>query len=102
LLDAIKICAAVLLASWLIHKIGQSPTWLMFLIPGFLMYRNDLMRIKRVKAGRSNVKQMLEQNGHPESYDQRHDLWIERAHLLGDVSGWILGTNLFLQSAGFF
>ena len=26
LLDAIKICAAVLLVSWLIHKIGQSPS----------------------------------------------------------------------------
>ncbi len=102
LLDVIKIGAAVLLASWLIHKIGQSPSWLMFLIPGYLMVQNTLMRINRVKAGRSNVKRILEQKGEPESYDQRHDLWIEQAHLAGDVIGWIVGTNLVLQSSKFF
>jgi len=102
LIDAIKIGVAVILASWLIHKIGQSPSWLMFLIPGYLMVQNNLMRINRVKAGRSNVKRILEQNGEPESYDQRNDLWIERAHLAGDVAGWLVGTSLVLQSSKFF
>ena len=102
LLDVVKIGAAVLLATWLIHKIGQSPSWLMFLIPGYLMVQNNLMRINRVKAGRSNVKRSLEQNGEPESYDQGHDQWIERAHLAGNVTGWIVGTNLVLQSSKFF
>jgi hypothetical protein len=100
--DVVMNVAAVFLASWLIHKIGQSPSWLMFLIPGYLMVQNNLMRINRVKEGRSNVKRMLDQKGELESYDQRHDLWIERAHLLGDVAGWIVGTNLVLQSSKFF
>ena len=102
LLDVIKICVAVLLASWLVHKIGQSPSWLMFLIPGCLMVRNDLMRINRVKEGKSNVKRIFEQNGEPESYDQRHDLLMERAHLVGEVTGWLVGTNLVLQTMKFF
>ena len=102
LLDAIKICCGVLLAAWLIDKIGQSSAWLMFLIPGYLMLQNNVIRINRVKAGRSNVKLMLEQGGEAESYDQAHDLWVERAHLLGDAVGWIVGTNLILESASFF
>jgi hypothetical protein len=102
LLDVVTTCCAVLIAAWLIRKIGQSPTWLMFPIPGGLMVENDLMRINRVKAGRSNVKRLLEQRGEPESYDQRHDLWVERRHLLGDAIGWIVGTTLVLQSASFF
>ena len=60
LVDAAKICLAVLFASWLIHKIGESPAWLMFLIPGYLMAQNNIIRINRVKAGRSNVKLLLE------------------------------------------
>lgn len=102
LLDAIKICCGVLFASWFIHKIGQAPSWLMFLIPGYLMLQNNLMRINRVKGGRSNVKRMHEQSGEPGLYDQRLDLWVERGHLLGDVVGWAVGTNLVLQSASFF
>ena len=102
LLGAIKICCGVLFAAWLIHRIGQSSSWLMFLIPGYLIVQNGLMRTNRVKAGRSNVKRILEQRGEPESYDQRHDLWVERGYLLGDLVGWIAGTNLILQSASFF
>lgn len=102
LLDTVKTCLAIVFAVWLINKIGQSSTWLMFLIPGCLMVRNDIMRVDRVKAGQSNVKRLLEHNGEPESYDQKHDLWIERAHLTGDIAGWIIGVNLVLQSAGFF
>lgn len=102
LLDAIKICCGVLIAAWLIHKIGQTSSWLMFLIPGCLMVQNNLMRINRVRSGRSNVKRMLEKDCEQESYDQRHDLWVERGHLLGDVVGWIVGTNLVLRSASFF
>ena len=102
LLDAIKICCGVLLAAWLIHKIDQSSSWLMFLIPGYLMVQNNLMRINRVKAGRSNVKRMLERDGEAKSYDQRHDLWVEGGHLFGELVGWIVGTNLILKSASFF
>ncbi len=102
LLDVIKICVAMLFASWLVHKIGQSPSWLMFLIPGYLIVQNGLMRINRVKEGKSNVKRILEQNGEPESYDQRYDLLTERSHLVGDIAGWIVGTYLVLQTAKFF
>ena len=74
----------------------------MFLIPGYLIVQNNFMRINRVKAGRSNVKWMLERDGEAESYNQSHDLWVERGHLFGDVVGWIAGTNLILKSASFF
>jgi hypothetical protein len=102
LLDGIKICCGVLIAAWLIYKIGQTSSWLMFIIPGCLMVQNNLMRINRVRAGRSNVKRMLEQVGESESYDQRYDLWVERGHFFGDVVGWIVGTTLVLRSASFF
>ena len=102
LFDAIKICLAILFASWLIDLVGESPAWLMFLIPGYLMCQNDIMRINRVKAGHSKVKFSLEKNGEAESYDQKLDLWTERAHLIGDVTGWIVGMNLILQPAAFF
>ena len=74
----------------------------MFLLPGYLMYQNNIMRVRRVKSGRSNVKLMLEEAGQPESYDQMHDLRVEQAHFVGDILGWIVGTNIALQSAGFF
>ena len=102
LLNVVKICIAVLLASWLVAKIGQSPSWLMFLMPGVLMVQNDLMRIKRVKEGRSNVKRMLEQHSEPESYDQKHDLLTERAVLAGEIVGWLVGTNLIRPIVNFF
>lgn len=102
LLDTVKISLAIVFSGWVISKIGQSPAWLMFLIPGYLMVQNNIMRINRVKTGRSNVKRLLEQNGEPDSYDQKHDLWTERAHLTGDIIGWVIGTNLVLKLAGFF
>lgn len=103
LLDAVKIFAGVLAAGWLIGLIGQAPSWLMFLIPGYLICYNDLSRIRRVKAGSSNVKRMLELAGEPESYDYKNDLKIEQAHLVGDIVGWVVGSNIVLaQSAGFF
>lgn len=102
LLDAIKICCGVLLAAWLIRKIGQSSSWMMFLIPGYFMVQNNLMRINNVKAGRSNVMRRLEQEGEPQSYNQKYDLWVERGHLFGDLVGWIVGTNLILKSASLF
>ena len=99
LFDAIKICCGVLLAGWFISRIDQSPSWLMFLIPGYFMIHNSLLRINHVKNGHSNVKRILEQRGELELYNQRHDLWNERGHLLGDAVGWIVGTNMILQSA---
>jgi len=101
-LDAVMRCCSIFLAAWLINRIGQSPSWLMFLIPWYLMVQNDVMRINRVKAGKSNLKRMHEQAGQPESYDQRLDLWVERGHLAGDVVGWTAGANLTLQAASFF
>ena len=101
-LDAFQIACGVLIAEWVIHKIGQPCSWLMFLVPGCLMVQNDLMRINRVRAGTSNVERILERGGEPQSYDQRHDLWVERGRLVGDVVGWIVGTSLVLRSAPFF
>ena len=99
LFDLLKICCGILLASWIIHKLGQPTSWLMFLIPGLLLLRNNYMRINRVKSGKSNVQRLLDQCYEPNSYDQKYDLLIERSHLFGEMVGWVIGTNLVLQSA---
>lgn len=102
LLYSTKTCLLVLLTSWLIHLIGQSSAWLMFVIPGVHMVWNDIMRVNAVIDGSSDVKDFLEYTVEPETYDQVHDLRTEQAHLMGDIIGWIIGTNLVLQSAGLF
>lgn len=102
LINAIKLWLAVILAAWLINKIGQLPTWLMFLIPGCLVVLNDVRRITRVVAGRSRVQRLLDLDGEPESYDRQHDLLMELAYLTGDISGWIIGTSLALPSSALF
>ena len=102
LYDTAKIIIVILFATWIIKKIGGAPSWLMFIVPGILMYQNDMFRLRRAKRGTSEARAMLERGGEPESYCQSHDVWTERAHLGGDVLGWIIGCNLVLQSAGFF
>ena len=101
IINAVGVYIGVLIASWLISEIGNTPSWLMFLFPGYYMVQNDVGRINRVKAGKSNVQMMLEANDEPESYDQSHDLWCERGNILGDVIGWCAGTIITLQSASF-
>lgn len=102
LLDAAKMTAAVFLSVWLITKLNGAPSWLMFIIPGVLVYQSDMWRLRRAQRGTSNVRKMLEGAGEPESYDQRHDIWMERAHFGGDMLGWIIGAGLCLRSASFF
>ena len=98
LLDAVKIVAAMFIAVWLIHRIGQEPAWLMFLIPGYLRVHKGLMRISRAMGGRSHIKSAFERSGKPESYDQAQDIKLELAHLKGDIVGWIVGACLVLRT----
>lgn len=102
LYDTTKIIIVILFATWIIKKIGGSPSWFMFIVPGILMYRNDMLRLRWAKSGTSGVRAIFERAGEPESYSQSHDVWMERAHLGGDMFGWVIATNLFLQSAEFF
>lgn len=101
-LSMAKICTAILLAAWLIHTIGQTPSWLMFLIPGYFMVHNNLKRIRLVEAGKSNIKVLLGQNAEPDSCDPTYDLHVEWTYLIGDILGWIIGIKVALHSASFF
>lgn len=74
----------------------------MIALPALLTFLNDRQRIRKVVAGVSGTKLLLEQHGEPESYDQRGDLWNERAHLVGHIVGFTLGFSLFLGQEPFF
>lgn len=100
LLAVVKIATAALLATWLIQKFGQAPSGLMLLIPGYAMFHNNLRQLRSVKAGRSNVKSIVEQKG--ESYDQESDLRMKWAYLVGDLVGWVVGASLVLRSTSKF
>ena len=102
ILDAIKIVAAIYFAGWLIEKIGQSPSWLMFLIPGYLLFHNGMTRVSRAKKGISRVRLALQRRGEPVSYDQADDIRLELMHLKGDMIGLFIGSCITLQSASFF
>ena len=102
ILTAIKICLAILVADLFISLIGQTSSWLMFIIPGYYMVHNDLMNIRQIKYGQSNVKLMLASNNELDSYDPKNHLQLHQAYLIGDVLGWTIGTNLILQTASFF
>lgn len=101
-LDATKITVMISLAVWLIRLIGGTPSYLMFIIPGLMMYGNDQRRIRVAKQGASNVRMMLEAAGEAHSYNQELDIRTENAHLIGDLIGWITGISIWLQSAPFF
>jgi hypothetical protein len=74
----------------------------MIAFPALLTYLNDHQRIRKVLAGVSGTKLLLAQHGEPESYDQRGDLWNERAHLIGHIVGFLLGFSLLLGHERFF
>jgi len=99
LLVTAKTGLAVLAASWLIHKIGTTPTWLMFLIPGGLLVHQDMRRLRKIQMGVSDVRLFFEQRGEPDLYDESHDLRTAMGRLVGDVAGWVIGTALVLPSA---
>lgn len=101
LLDILKIFVAVAFATWAIGAIGSEPVWLMFIIPGVAMCMNDLDRIRFAKRGISGVHRLFEGSGEPESYDQTADISMERAHVTGDLLGWLFGVTVFLKSASF-
>ena len=100
--DSSKACITILLAGWLIREIGQTPSWLMFLIPGYFVVWNAITRLNLAKAGLSNVRSMLAQNNEPESYNQKHDILIERAYVAGSYLGLTIGTNIVVQPFVFF
>jgi hypothetical protein len=74
----------------------------MIALPALLTYLNDRQRIQKVLAGISGTKLWLAQHREPESYDQRGDLWNERAQLAGHLVGFSLGFSLFLGHERFF
>jgi hypothetical protein len=70
----------------------------MIALPALLTYLNDRRRIQKVVVGVSGTKLLLVQHGEPESYDQKADLWNERAHLVGRI----VGFSVFLGHERFF
>lgn len=101
-LDIASNFIAVFIIVLLCDKLNIIPTLLMVIIPGLLTIQNNTSRIKRAKKGIANVKHMLESSGESDTYEQELDVRNEYAHLIGDVTGLLLGTIYFLSNAPLF
>lgn len=101
-LDIASNFVAVFIIVLLCDKLNIKPTLLMVIIPGVLTIQNNTSRIKRAKRGIANAKYMLEKSGELDSYEQELDVRNEYAHLIGDVTGLLLGTIYFLSNAPLF
>jgi hypothetical protein len=101
-LDIASNFIAVFVIVLLCNKLNIKPTLLMVIIPGLLTIQNNASRIKRAKRRIANVKYMLEKSGEPDLYEQELDVRNEYAHLIGDVTGLLLGTIYFLSNAPLF
>jgi len=101
-LDIASNFIAVFIIVLLCDKLNIKPTLLMVIIPGVLTIQNNTSRIKRAKRGIANAKYMLERSGESDSYEQELDVRNEYAHLIGDVTGLLLGTIYFLSNAPLF
>ena len=101
-LDIASNFIAVFIIVLLCDKLNIKPTLLMVIIPGVLTIQNNTSRIKRAKEGIASVKHMLESSGESDTYEQELDVRNEYAHLIGDVTGLLLGTIYFLSNAPLF
>lgn len=101
-LDIASNFLAVFIIVLLCDKLNIKPTLLMVIIPGVLTIQNNTSRIKRAKKETANVKHMLERSGESDTYEQELDVRNEYAHLIGDVTGLLLGTIYFLSNAPIF
>ena len=101
-LDVASNFIAVFIIVFLCNKLNITPTLLMVIIPGVLTIQNNISRIKRAKKEIANVKHMLESSGESDTYEQELDVRNEYAHLIGDVTGLLLGTIYFLSNAPLF
>ena len=101
-LDIASNFIAVFIIVLLCDKLNIKSTLLMVIIPGVLTIQNNTSRIKRAKEGIASVKHMLESSGESDTYEQELDVRNEYAHLIGDVTGLLLGTIYFLSNAPLF
>ncbi len=101
-LDIASNFIAVFIIVVLCDKLNIKPTLLMVIIPGVLTIQNNTSRIKRAKKGIANVKYILERSDESDSYEQELDVRNEYAHLIGDITGLLLGTIYFLSNAPLF
>jgi len=101
-LDIASNFIAIFIIVLLYDKLNIKPTLLMVIIPGVFTIQNNTSRIKRAKKGIANVKYMLEKSDESDSYEQELDMRNEYAHLIGDVTGLLLGTIYFLSNAPLF
>jgi len=101
-LDIASNFIAVFIIVLLCDKLNIKPALLMVIIPGVLTIQNNISRIKRAKKGITNVKHMLEKSDESDSYEQELDMRNEYAHLIGDVTGLLLGTIYFLSNTPLF
>jgi len=95
LLDAIGNFIAVFIVSLLCKLLLIAPNSLMIIIPLVYTIIEDNKRIERAKAGKSSAKRLFEQENELEEYDQKQDVRIEYAHLIGDTMGLLLGLFYF-------
>lgn len=85
---------SLLLFVWFCELIDIQPTYLMFLLPYFLMLSNDYKRIENTKNGKTRTEQWL--NDFNEPYNYRLQIKMEYGYLIGDLFGitiFLLLTN---------
>ncbi len=98
LFDVAAVAGVIFLAIQIIEWLDCQPSWLMFIIPGIMMIWNDRHRLYLAKKGLSKVRHLHELNKTSDSYDHKHDIYMETAHLIGDFLGWTIGTILWLKT----
>jgi len=91
--------AAVGVGVYGVRQLGADPAWLMFLLPGVFVLWQDKTRLDAAQRGDSNVRELAGERG--EEYDQQHDIWMKKAYMAGDVSGWVAAAIHWLPGSRF-
>lgn len=102
LIEATKLFTAVFLTKWFCGLLSVEPAKLMVIIPGFLIIKNAIWRIKRAELGLSNVRMMMELDGEGPFYNQTLDIKVEFASFLGAAAGLALGLADLFPNAPFY
>lgn len=89
---------AVFIISLLCKLFSVKSNVLMIVIPFIYTMIEGNNRIERAKAGKSSVIQMFERSNKLEEYNRQQEIRIERAYLIGDIIGLLLGSLYFLRS----
>ena len=84
LISTISMILALTVFVWVCGKIEIELTYLMFVLPYFLVVMNGWKRIAKAKKGRTIVETVA-----GEDYDPGLQIRMEYGYLVGDTVGWL-------------